>query len=61
MHMEQQNVLATIISLAQTAFGLKADELDPEINILELGLDSLMIIKLAQEIERRFGVVAGGG
>jgi len=56
MHMEQQNVLATIISLAQTAFGLKADELDPEINILELGLDSLMIIKLAQEIERRFGV-----
>lgn len=48
--------LQSILSLANTTLGLKADELDPETNILELGLDSLMIIKLAQEIERRFGV-----
>jgi glutamate-1-semialdehyde aminotransferase/acyl carrier protein len=50
------HVLQSILSLAHTVLGLKADELDPEANILELGLDSLMIIKLAQEIERRFSV-----
>ncbi|NCD25602.1 MAG: amino acid adenylation domain-containing protein, partial [Deltaproteobacteria bacterium] len=50
------HVLQSILSLAHTTLGLKPDELDPDANILELGLDSLMIIKLAQEIERRFGV-----
>lgn len=50
------HVLQSILSLASITLGLKADELDPETNILELGLDSLMIIRLAQEIERRFGV-----
>jgi len=50
------HVLQNILSLAHTTLGLAADELDPEANILELGLDSLMIIKLAQEIERRFNV-----
>ena len=50
------DILQTIIGLAQTTLGLKPDELDPDVNILELGLDSLMIIRLAQEIERRFEV-----
>ncbi|GAU08626.1 non-ribosomal peptide synthetase [Desulfoplanes formicivorans] len=51
-----EDPIQTIISLAHTTLGLKPEELDTETNILELGLDSLMIIKLAQEIERRFGV-----
>lgn len=54
--MRTDRIAAELFELAQTIFGLSSAELDPDAGILELGLDSLMIIKLGQEIERCFGV-----
>ncbi len=54
--MPANQALKRIRVIAQTCFGLKPHELDTTANILELGFDSLMIIKLGQEIERSFGV-----
>jgi amino acid adenylation domain-containing protein len=50
------SVLAQLKSIAEKNFNLRADDLDVDISLLELGLDSLMIIKLAREIENNFGV-----
>ena len=54
--MQTNTIVPELFELAQSIFGLNADEPDPNVGILELGLDSLMIIKLSQEIERRWSV-----
>jgi amino acid adenylation domain-containing protein len=50
------DILKEVCVIADHAFGLKQDELDLDANLLELGLDSLMLLKFGQEVERAFGV-----
>ena len=45
-----------ILHIAAEVFGQSREEIDPNVSIMQFGLDSLMIIKLGQEIENRFGV-----
>ncbi|MDR1084179.1 MAG: amino acid adenylation domain-containing protein [Deltaproteobacteria bacterium] len=54
--MNEMSLLEELKSIAFSNFGLKPEEISLETGILELGLDSLMIIKLGREIERRFGL-----
>ncbi|MDL2207437.1 amino acid adenylation domain-containing protein, partial [Desulfovibrio sp. OttesenSCG-928-M16] len=54
--MQTEHIAVELLDMAQSIFGLSPEDLDPDVGILELGLDSLMIIKLGQEIERRWGV-----
>ncbi|MDR3298788.1 MAG: phosphopantetheine-binding protein, partial [Candidatus Accumulibacter sp.] len=54
--MNPEQTFAELFNMAQTLFGMREEDLDPDAGILELGLDSLMIIRFGQEIEQRWGV-----
>ncbi|MDR0620608.1 MAG: amino acid adenylation domain-containing protein, partial [Deltaproteobacteria bacterium] len=54
--MSNESTLETLKSITQKNFNISPEELDVEVGLLELGLDSLMIIKLARAIETHFGL-----
>ncbi|MDR2387140.1 MAG: phosphopantetheine-binding protein, partial [Deltaproteobacteria bacterium] len=49
-------ILDSLKIMAQNNFNLRAEDLDVDLGLLELGLDSLMIIKLGREIENKYGL-----
>lgn len=54
--MNDRAVLTELRRIAVSTLGIPDDDLDDSANLLELGLDSLMLLRFGQEIERRFGV-----
>jgi len=51
-----QEMIAAIIAMVSSVSGLPAATLDPDANLFELGLDSLMLIQLRDMVNRDYGV-----
>ena len=54
--MSNRDVLSGLGQLAVSTLGIPAGEMDNSTSLLEYGIDSLMLIRFGQEIERRFSV-----
>ncbi len=54
--MTETDVLSVLDNIAQTTFTIPEDEFDDSVNLLELGIDSLMLLRFGQEIERKFKI-----
>lgn len=59
--MMNQTIFDRIASEMTQIFALSADALDPKVNLFELGLDSLMLLKLGQRLEGIYGVTVEMG
>ncbi|MFC4159114.1 amino acid adenylation domain-containing protein [Chitinimonas lacunae] len=50
--------LSLVVGLIAQLTGLAADEVDADLSLLELGLDSLMLVQLGSQLERQHGLHA---
>ncbi|MFA7404714.1 MAG: aminotransferase class III-fold pyridoxal phosphate-dependent enzyme [Pelobacteraceae bacterium] len=53
---DASSILSAIVRMVTAVSGLEAAELDPDVNLFELGLDSLMLIQLRDTMNRDYGV-----
>ena len=54
--MSDRNAQDILGRIAASTFNIPAGEFDDSVNLLELGIDSLMLLKFGQEIERQLHV-----
>lgn len=53
---QTENILKALVSMVCTVSGIAVENIDYDINLFELGLDSLMLIQLRDTVNRDYGV-----